>query len=69
MRASFARRAVTRQLELAPEKNFAGMYQAFAQALHTGQMGDLPTAADGLVAIRIARSATEQAMAARPPRA
>ena len=45
-----------------PEKNFAGMYAEFAQALASRQAGDMPTARDGLIATRIARQATEEAI-------
>jgi len=41
------------------EKNFQGMYQAFAHALQTGDLGPLPTAHDGLLATQLARQATE----------
>jgi predicted dehydrogenase len=47
------------------EKNFGGMYAAFANALATGEAGDLPTAEDGILATRIAREATEQAIRER----
>ena len=47
------------------EKNFAGTYAAFARALETGEPGDLATGADGLIATRIARTATEQVIADR----
>lgn len=57
----------TRVLPFAPEKNFEGMYVAFVRALATGEPGDLPTAQDGIIATRIARTATEQAMQARKP--
>ncbi len=46
-------------------KNFAGMYEAFARAVETGNPGDMPTARDGLIATRIAREATEQAVRER----
>lgn len=49
----------TTALPFSPEKNFAGMYQAFAAALETGQSDTLPTAEDGLVAARISRTATD----------
>jgi len=49
----------TTQLPFSGEKNFAGMYEAFARALTTRQAGDLPTARDGLEATRISREATE----------
>jgi predicted dehydrogenase len=47
------------------EKNFDGMYAAFEQALRTGAPGDMPTADDGLTATRLARTATDAAIAAR----
>ncbi len=47
------------------EKNFGGMYYAFAEALETGFTGDMPTGYDGLVATRIARQATESVIANR----
>jgi predicted dehydrogenase len=47
------------------EKNFVGMYAAFAQALETGERGDLATGRDGLIATRIARSATQAVIANR----
>lgn len=37
------------------EKHFEGMYAAFAEALRTGQPGNLATGEDGLAALRIAR--------------
>ncbi|MCY9698142.1 Gfo/Idh/MocA family protein [Paenibacillus alginolyticus] len=42
------------------EKNFHGMYDAFALSLETGQTGDMPTGLDGLIATRIARRATNE---------
>jgi predicted dehydrogenase len=45
-----------------PEKGFEPMYAAFAEALRTGQPGNLPSGRDGLAATRIAREATEQAI-------
>lgn len=57
----------TQHLPWHPEKNFAGMYTEFAKALATGQPGNMPTARDGLIATRIARKATEQAMRDRDP--
>ena len=56
--------AGTQQFPFAAEKNFVGMYQAFVEALATGHSDTLPTAYDGLMATRIARTATEQAIAA-----
>jgi predicted dehydrogenase len=50
------------------EKNFAGMYAAFARALATGDGGDLATGRDGLIATRIARVATDVAIATRAGR-
>lgn len=47
------------------EKNFGGMYHAFAHALETGDRGALPSGQDGLIATRIARQATEEVIAAR----
>lgn len=55
----------TRHLDWHPEKNFAGMHEAFAHALRTGDAGTMPTAEDGLTATRIARAATEQAIGDR----
>jgi predicted dehydrogenase len=55
----------TRVLDFAEVKNFAGMYEAYRDALETGEDGELPTAQDGLAATKIARSATEQAVRER----
>jgi hypothetical protein len=55
----------TQWLAWNPEKNFAGMYSEFQRALQTGDVGNMPTATDGLLATRIARVATEQAIADR----
>ncbi|MZQ86477.1 hypothetical protein GQF01_30680 [Paenibacillus sp. 5J-6] len=52
--------AGTTRFPFAPEKNFKGMYEAFALALETGQKGDMPTGIDGLIATRIARKATNE---------
>ena len=52
----------TQWLSWQPEKNFAGMYAEFAQALASRQAGDMPTARDGLIATHIARQATEEAI-------
>jgi predicted dehydrogenase len=57
--------AGTRCLPWNHEKNFAETYAAFARALETGTPGDLATGADGLIAIRIARTATEQVITDR----
>jgi len=59
----------TRQLPAAGEKNFEGMYAAFARALVRGSSQELPSGGDGLAATRIAREATEQVMARRQPQA
>lgn len=53
----------------ASEKNFTGMYHAWRDALESGTNGDLPSAHDGLLVTRIARSATERVIAARDPAA
>jgi len=58
----------TRALTWDHEKNFAGTYAAFARALQTGEPGDLATGLDGLIATRIARAGTDQAIAERPRR-
>lgn len=55
----------TQWLHWHPEKNFAGMYAEFHRALQTGDVGAMPTAKDGLLATRIARTATKQAIADR----
>lgn len=47
------------------EKDFHGMYAELARALATGDPGALPTATDGIIATRLAREGTEQAIAAR----
>jgi len=49
----------------ASEKNFAGMHEAFAEALRTGDGSRMPSARDGMVATRIARDATDEVMARR----
>jgi predicted dehydrogenase len=53
------------ELPFHPEKDFVGMYRAFAEALTGSNSHNLSTAADGLAATRLARSATAQAMASR----
>lgn len=45
------------------EKNFEGMYSAWAHTLETGDLGDMPTGFDGLRATQIARQATDAMMA------
>ena len=52
----------TQWLSWHPEKNFAGMHAEFYHFLTTGDVRNLPTANDGLLATRIARSATDQAI-------
>lgn len=47
------------------EKNFAGMYQELVRVLRTGQLGNMPSAEDGLAATEIAELATRQAIAER----
>ena len=56
----------THRLPGASEKNFEGMYLAFARALETGDAGELPTGWDGLRATQLARDATEMVIARRP---
>jgi len=46
-------------------KNFGDMYNGFAKALETGLPGNLASAEDGMIATRIARKATEDAIAKR----
>lgn len=53
----------TQWLNWTEEKNFAGMYVELERALRTGEPGQMPTAIDGLAATRIARIATEDAVA------
>jgi predicted dehydrogenase len=55
----------TTVLPFAPEKNFAGLYAAFARAMDTRELGPLPSAQDGIAADLIARSAVEQLVAQR----
>jgi len=55
----------TQQLECTGAKNFDDMYAAFARALEKGSSDELPTGEDGLAATRIARAATEEAIAKR----
>ena len=50
------------RLNWTDEKNFHGMYAAFERALRTGETADMPTGEDGLIATRLARLATEQAV-------
>ena len=55
----------THRLPGSSEKNFEGMYAAWAKALETGDRADLPTGFDGLRATQIAREATEAVIARR----
>jgi predicted dehydrogenase len=48
----------------ASEKNFPGMYAALVERLN-GKPVDMPTAEDGIIATRIARQATDLAVASR----
>ena len=52
----------TQWLAWHPEKNFWGMHAEFSHVLATGQLRNMPTANDGLMATRIARIATEEAI-------
>lgn len=49
----------------ASEKNFPGMYEAFAQVLATGDPGEFPSGRDGLIATQIAQRATDAVIAGR----
>lgn len=49
----------------ASEKDFPGLHAAFARALETGDWSEMPSAADGLEATRLARLATESVIAMR----
>jgi len=51
----------------ASEKNFHGLHLAFSEALRTGEPGHLPSGRDGLIATKIAREATDRAIAERRP--
>lgn len=55
----------TETLPFSPEKNFAGMYVAFAEALAAGRSDVLPTGYDGLMAARISREVTDTIIANR----
>jgi predicted dehydrogenase len=56
----------TKQMPWTEEKNFEGMYAEFVRALQTGVPGNMPTAADGLAATRIARHAVDDLIRTRP---
>lgn len=58
----------TQHFDCGHEKNFTRMYEEFAQALQTGNPGFMASARDGMEVVRIARTATEQAMADRVAR-
>ena len=55
----------TTDLGAQPEKDFAGMYAEFAQALARGRSELLASGADGLEAVRISRLGTLDAMRRR----
>lgn len=57
----------TRHLPWHPEKNFRGMYTELHHALTSNDDRNMPLAKDGLVATRIAREATENAILNRAP--
>jgi predicted dehydrogenase len=58
----------TTELQWTPEKNFDGMYQQWETALRTGDAGTMPTGSDGLMATRLARTATDDLIAQGPHR-
>jgi len=49
----------------ASEKNFEGMYQTLVESIRTGDYSLMPSAADALIATRIARAGTEDLTANR----
>jgi predicted dehydrogenase len=55
----------TEQFPRGGTKNFDAMYASFAKALESGSPGDMPTGEDGMISTRIAREATEEAIARR----
>ncbi len=55
----------TRRLPPGHEKNFEGMYTAFARALATGRLGLLASAQDGQITTRLALTGTRQAIRQR----
>jgi predicted dehydrogenase len=55
----------SRKLKWTEEKNFHGMYTELEHAMRTGDSRNMPTAVDGVTATRIARLATESAIAWR----
>ena len=55
----------TKQFSRGSTKDFDAMYASFAKALETGSPGDMPTGEDGMISTRIAREATEAAIARR----
>jgi predicted dehydrogenase len=60
--------ARTDVLDWHEEKNFDGMYEELARTFRSKDKGNMPTGDDGLVATRIARAATDLAIAARSKR-
>jgi len=55
-------KAGTQKLTWAEEKNFHGMYVELEKAIRMGTPGNMPTAQDGLIATKLARIATEEAV-------
>ena len=55
----------TQQLAGSSEKDFHGMYAAWRDALHTGNLGALPSAREGLRVTQLSRRATDAALATR----
>lgn len=54
----------TESLPWSFEKNFEGMYTEWLRLLETGEIGDMPTGDDGLIATRIARAAVDELISA-----
>lgn len=52
----------TQFLPGASEKDFYGLYRAWRDALNAGELGEVPSAQDGLLVTRIARRATDDAI-------
>lgn len=50
----------------ASEKNFSGMYSCWSEVLETGNIGEMPTGSDGLIATEIARDSTNRLILKRP---
>lgn len=53
------------KLKWTEEKNFHGMYAEFEHAMRTGENRNMPTGVDGVTATKLARLATESAIAWR----